>query len=99
MAEQQEGNIKQENNAARAGMNLDLSVGQIPKGVLSYALNASVENFDNNSTSYQNEAGNELCLSFPEGYQLIGSHSIYEQNKHIFFLANPETGDSEIGYM
>lgn len=98
MAEQ-EGNIKQENNSARGGMNMDLSTGQIPKGVLSYALNASVENFDANSTSYQNEAGNELCLNFPEGYQLIGSHSIYEQDKHIFFLVNPETGDSEIGYM
>jgi len=97
MAEQ-EGNIKQENNAARAGMNSDLSTGQIPKGVLSYALNASVENFDSNSISYQNEGGNELCVNLPDGYQLIGSHSIYEQNKHIFFLVNPETGDSEIGY-
>jgi hypothetical protein len=62
-------------------------------------LNASVENFDSDSVNYQNEPGNELCLDFPTNYHLIGTHFIGEQNKHIFFLANPETGDSQIGYM
>jgi len=84
---------------AATGLNMDQSVSQIAKGSLTYALNAAVENFDSNSVYYQNEQGNEFCLSFPEGYQLIGEHSIYEKNKHIFFLANNETGDSEIGYM
>jgi len=98
MAEEQS-NIKVEDNLARAGMNMDLSVNQIPKGVLTYALNGALENFDANSTSYQNEPGNVLCLEFPEGYQLIGKHFIPEQNKHIFFLANPDTNSSEIGYM
>lgn len=98
MAEQ-DSNIKQENNAAQAGMNLERSVAQIPKGTLSYALNAVVENFDANGVSYQNEPQNELCLEFPTGYQLIGSHLIVEKAKNIFFLANPETEGSEIGYM
>jgi hypothetical protein len=95
----QGGNIKPEFNTANTGLNLDLTVNQIPKGSLTYALNASVENFDASSVNYQNEPGNELCLNFPDGYQLIGEHSIYEKNKHIFFLANPHTGGSEIGYM
>ena len=86
-------------NSATAGLNLDQSVNQIPKGSLTYALNATVENFDSNSVNYQNEPGNELCFNFPEGYQLIGTHAIFEKNKHIFFLTNPETADSEIGYM
>ena len=94
-----QGNIKAEYNNATTGLNLDQSVNQIPKGKLTYALNAAVENFDSNSVNYQNEPGNEFCLQFPEGYQLIGEHAILEQNKHVFFLANPETGDSEIGYM
>src|SRR5690349_6338038 len=98
MAEQNS-NIKPEGNAAQAGMNLERSVSQIPKGTLSYALNAVVENFDSSGVSYQNEMGNELCIEFPEGYQLIGKHFIVEQSKHIFMLANPETGGSEIGYM
>lgn len=92
-------NIIQENNSARTGLNMDQTVNQVQKGQLTYALNAALENFDANSVNYQNEPGNELCLNFPEGYHLIGTHLINEQNKHIFFLTNPETGASEIGYM
>ena len=92
-------NIRQEYNLGRIGLDMDSSVNQIQKGKLSYALNAALENFDSNSVSYQNEPSNEACLEFPEGYQLIGTHFIQEKNKHIFFLANPQTGGSEIGYM
>ena len=84
-----QGNVKAEYNLGRTGMNMDQSVNQIPKGVLSYALNAAVENFDANSVNYQNEPGNEFCLNFPTGYHLIGEHFINEKNKHVFFLANP----------
>ncbi len=98
MAEQQS-NITQENNIARVGLDMDSSINQIQKGKVSYALNSVVENFDNNSTSYQNESGNTLCLEFPSGYKNNGNHFIPEQNKHIFFLVNPDDGGSEIGYM
>ena len=97
--EQEQGNIRQEFNAASTGLNMDRSVTQIPKGQLTYALNAAVENFDSNSVNYQNEPGNVFCLEFPESYVLIGEHFIPERNKHVFFLTNPETGGSEIGYM
>jgi len=99
MADQQESNIKQENNVARTGLNMDQTLNQVQKGQLTYALNAALENFDSNSVNYQNEPGNELCLNFPENFHLIGTHAIVEQNKHIFFLTNPDTGASEIGYM
>jgi len=99
MAEEKQSNIRQNINTANAGLNLDSSVNQIPKGKLTYALNSAIENFDSNSISYQNEQGNELCLVFPEDYKLIGKHFIPEQNKHVFFLANPISGDSEIGFM
>jgi hypothetical protein len=98
MAEEQ-GNIRQEYNNATVGLNMDQSVNQLGKGKVSYALNAAIENFDANSASYQNEEGNEFCLEFPEGYVVIGKHFIIEQSKHIFFLANSITGDSQIGYM
>ena len=95
-----ERNINQGYNVASSGgINLDNSIAQIAKGTLTYALNASVENFDANSISYQNEPGNELCLNFPKEYRLIGTHFINEQSKHIFFLCNSDTEDSEIGYM
>jgi hypothetical protein len=99
MAEQQEGNIRQEYNNATTGLNLDQTLNQVPKGKLTYALNAAVENFDSNSVNYQNEPGNTFCLEFPEGYVLMGEHFIVEKNKHIFFITNPSTGDSQIGYM
>jgi hypothetical protein len=92
-------NINPQYNVGRLGLNMDQSVNQIPKGTLSYALNSAIENFDSNSVNYQNEPGNEFCLSFPTGYHLIGEHFINEKNKHVFFLANPDTGESEIGYM
>jgi hypothetical protein len=38
-------------------------------------------------------------VSFPAGFVLIGNHFIQEKSKHIFFLTNPNTGDSQIGYM
>ena len=81
----EQSNIKQEYDVAQAGMNLDQSVSQIPKGKLTYALNAALENFDANSVYYQNEPGNELYLEFPTDFHLIGSHFIIEQSKHIFF--------------
>ena len=94
-----QGNIRLNPATARAGLNLDSSINQVGPGRLTYALNAAVENFDSSSVNYQNEPGNELCLDFPTGYKLIGSHFIPEKRKNIFFLANPNTGDSEIGYM
>ena len=95
----QQNNININYNAAQTGLDMDHSLGQVPKGKLTYALNANVENFDSNTVNYQNEEGNELCLEFPEGYKVIGKHYIQEKAKHIFFLVNPETDDSEIGYM
>jgi hypothetical protein len=94
-----QGNIKLEYNVASVGLNLDNTVNQIAKGQLTYALNASVENFDSSSVNYQNEPGNEFCIQFPLQFILIGTHFILEQNKHIFFITNPETGECQIGYM
>ena len=92
-------NVNQEYNTASSGLNMDQSVNQIAKGSLTYALNANMENFDASSTSYQNEPGNEFCLQFPSDYVLIGHHFIQEKNKHVFFITNPLTNNSEIGYM
>jgi len=100
MAEKkQQGNIKQEYNNATVGLNMDQSVNQIKPGVLTYALNATLESFNANSVNYQNEPGNDFCIKFPEDFILIGTHFISEQYKHIFFITNSNTGESQIGYM
>lgn len=92
-------NIKKEFNNATGGLNLDQTPNQIKKGQLTYALNASIENFEANSVNYQNEEGNTWCLDFPDGYFVIGKHFIPEKNKHVFFITNPTEGNSQIGYM
>ena len=92
-------NIRMEYNVAVSGLNMDSALTQVKTGELTYALNAALENFDSSSVNYQNEQGNEFCVQFPSGYSLIGTYFINEKNKHIFFLANPTTGSSEIGYM
>jgi hypothetical protein len=97
--EKSKGNIRLNPGSAQAGLNLDSSVSQVGPGKVTYALNATVENFDDNSVSYQNELGNELCLTFPNGYKLIGEYYIPEKQKHIFFLVNPISEQSEIGFM
>jgi hypothetical protein len=97
--EQSQGNIKIEFNSANIGLNMDQTLNQVKSGTLTYALNAALENFDSSSVNYQNEQGNELCLTFPKSYVLIGTHFINEKNKHIFFITNPLDGGSEIGYM
>jgi hypothetical protein len=95
----QKGQVRLEYNQATTGLNMDSTINQVKTGSLTYALNATVENFDSSSVNYQNEPGNEPCLSFPDGYELIGKHTIPEKKKNIFFLVNPVTGDSEIGFM
>ena len=97
--EKEKSNIRQEYNNGTTGLNMDQTLNQIKPGTLTYALNAALENFDASSVNYQNEQGNEFCVSFPQGFTLIGNHFIGEQNKHIFFITNPNAGDCEIGYM
>lgn len=96
--ESQQGNIQLNQNVASVGLNMDQSMNQMKPGQLSFALNAVVENFDSNSISYQNEPGNELCTILPDGFSVIHTHFITEQNKILFFLVNTETEESEIGY-
>jgi hypothetical protein len=99
MADQEQSNIRQEYNNATVGLNMDQIPSQLAKGKYTYALNATLENFDANGYTIQNEPGNEWCLDFPEGFILIGKHFIVEQTKHIFFLTNPATSNNQIGYM
>lgn len=82
---------------AKVGLNLDSIISDIPQGMLTYALNAQLENFDGNQVTYQNEQANEPCATFPAGYKVCGIHNIVENGYAVVFLVNEDTGDSEIG--
>ncbi len=82
---------------AKIGLSLDSTTSSIPQGMLSYALNAQVENFDGNQVTYQNEMGNVLCTNFPEGYSVVHTKNIIEKNLIVVFLVKDDETTSEIG--
>lgn len=80
------------------GLNLESVINQIQPGQLTYALNAMIEGFDGQSVTYQNEQGNTLCATFPDGYKVVGVKNVTSLEQVFYFLANPTTGHSMIGY-
>lgn len=62
-----------------------------------YALNAINSEFTGENFVLQNEHSNILEINFPKGFIVIGKQEIPEQERVIYALVNPETGDSEIG--
>ncbi|MEI6187002.1 MAG: hypothetical protein WCP46_00675 [Alphaproteobacteria bacterium] len=89
----------QENiNFGALGLNLETSISQVKKGQWTYALNAIAEGFDGQSVNLQNEPGSQSCIEFPEGFKVIGRRPVYEKNIIIWWLANPTTKESQIGW-
>jgi hypothetical protein len=93
----QDSNIRLNPKTLGRGLNLNSVPSQVPPGATTYALNAIVSNFDGNSISYQNETANVECATFPDGYKVLGSRAIIEDNIKLFWLVNPITNSSEIG--
>ncbi|MBX6362002.1 MAG: hypothetical protein IRZ03_18250, partial [Acidobacterium ailaaui] len=96
---QQESNspVQYDANYFVAGLDMDSSPQNVKEGFVTFALNATIENFDGKSFSYQNEQGNKIYITFPDGYKLIGYKVVYELNKIFYFLANDQNV-GEIGY-
>ena len=78
------------------GMSLDQVFFQRKPGFLSYALNANIQSKDGFGITYTNEPSNQLCVTFPAGYKLIGYKTVISRNEVIVALSNP-SGGSEIG--
>lgn len=83
---------------AKIGLNMDSIPSDITGGQVTYSLNSNIENFDGNTISYSNDTSNIECITFPEGYKVIGVKNITSINRVLFWLTNPTTGDSQIGY-
>lgn len=92
---------KQDNiNQPIKGMNMDAYPGNLDgQKAYTFALNAKQESLDGDQFNLTNEPSNLLALKFPEGFVPIGRLPIYELNKTIYWLVNPATGDSQIGYV
>jgi len=85
-------------NQPTIGLNLEAVQPQISPGQLTYALNAMIEGYDGQSITYQNEQANELCLTLPEGYKVVGVKNVTALDTVYYFITNPTTGHSMVGY-
>jgi hypothetical protein len=86
-------------NRAQAGLNTDNIISQIQPGYVTDALNAVNSSFDGHGVTYQNEEGSILCVTMPDGYKCIGLKNIIQLGQTWYFLTNPITGYSYIGYV
>lgn len=86
-------------NSTNYGLDLDSLAQYIKEGDVSYALNANIQSNESSLYTYTTEPSNILCSNLPTGYVVMNTLFIREQNKTIYFLVNPTTGESEIGYI
>ena len=84
---------------ARAGLNTDNISEEIQAGYLTEALNAVVGSFDGKSVTYQTEEGSVHCFTPPGGYKVVGVVNAIQLSQVWYWLANPTTGHSLIGYV
>ena len=64
-------------------------------------VNGNIQTDISGPVTLTNEHSNILCLreKFTAGYKVIGFQAVADNNLTYFFLVNPSTGDSEIGYI
>lgn len=87
-------------NIPTTGMNTDKNPLNLSEREYPFALNANIENEAGNGyPMLQNEHSNLLCTRFKPGYLVIGTLPIPEKDITIFFLINPTTNVSEIGFI
>lgn len=91
--------INQNISAARRGMNRDAHPAELQQEEYSLALNSNIQNGFGDTALLQNEPSNIKCTFFKAGFKVIGHKFDNTDDKTYFFLVNPTTGCSEIGYI
>ncbi len=98
MAKQQN-NIDRQVAVSKIGMNKDNHPTSLDEKSYVHALNANYEGQDGDLINLQNEESNILCSKFNTGFKVIGFQKDITADRTYFFLTNPSTGQSEIGYI
>lgn len=83
----------------KTGMNLDGSPHELKEQEYKYSMGSILEDRDGNGLNLQNEPSNILCTLFKPGFKVIGFKLDLNTNRTYFFLVNPTTNTSEIGYI
>jgi hypothetical protein len=92
--------LKKTAASGKKGMNRDTHMSSLGKEEYSFALNANIQDeHGNGQITIQNEPSNVRCSNFKEGYRVVGHKYDINSETTYFFLTNPSTGFSEIGFI
>jgi len=86
-------------SAPKLGMNRSTHGSQLKPTEYSFALNANNNTLSGERLNITNEPSNILAVVFPAGYVPIGYQYSNLLEKTFYFLLNPQTGYSSIGYV
>ena len=87
-------------SVGKKGMNRDVHPSNLTETEYSIAFNANYEDESGNGyPMLQTEHSNILCTTFKEGYKVIGFKHDLNEDRTYYFLTNPTTGTSEVGYI
>jgi len=91
---------KKDLSSPREGMNRDIHESELSNSQYAFALNANYQDeHGNGAVMLQNEPSNLLCSTFKPGFKVIGFRYDVNSDNTYFFLVNPTTDVSEIGYI
>ena len=84
----------------KKGMNRDKAEFDLTNSEYSFMLNGNFQDeHGSGDINLQNEPSNIYCSGFKEGFKVVGHKFDINEDKTYFFLTNPTTGCSEIGYI
>ena len=83
----------------KSGMNKDTHPSSLQANEYTFALNSNMSDLSGNEYNLQNEHSNILCSRFKDGYKVIGFVKDHDIDRTYFFLTNPTTKESEIGFI
>ncbi len=86
-------------NVPKVGMQLSKNHAELQPQEYSLLVNGNIESFDNSPLKVTNESSNLLCSHFKPHFQITGILPVNPLNKTYYFLHNPFTNESEIGFI
>ena len=86
-------------SAIKKGMNRDTHVSQVGNIEYFFVYNGNTSGESGEGLNVTNEPSNRLAVIFPEGFKVIHNKTDYLKNRTYFFLTNPTTKKSKLGYV
>ena len=90
--------MEQNLNSPQIGMTMS-HPSLLKEGQFLILVNGNIQTVDGNFTMITNDSSNILATRFKDGYKVIGTNVVPSLSTTFFFLYNPLTNDSEIGFI